>query len=214
MVLGIELCSADGLEVAFAVVGTGLALGLELGDGLVTAEGPELGAILLMGESLGVLLGIGLETAFTVVGRGLALGLELGDGLVTAEGPELGAILIIGESLHVLLGIELGSANGPETVLTIVGTGLALGLELGDVLVAAKGPELGPKLIMGESLGVLLGIELGSVDGLETAFTVVDSGLVVVFELGDGLVAVEGPELGAELIMGESLDVLLGIELG
>jgi hypothetical protein len=80
VLLDLELCSAEGLEVAFTVVGSGLALGLELGDGLVAAEGVELGAELVPGDTLGWLLGIelcsaeGLKVAFTVVGSGLALG--------------------------------------------------------------------------------------------------------------------------------------------
>ena len=44
--LGIELCSADGFEVPSTVVGTGLSLGSELGEGLIVAEGAELGASL------------------------------------------------------------------------------------------------------------------------------------------------------------------------
>jgi hypothetical protein len=56
---------------------------------------------------------------------------------------------------------------------------------------------------MGESLDVWLGIEVCSADGLEVAFTVVGCGLALGFELGVRLVATEGLELGAELVVGE-----------
>jgi hypothetical protein len=57
--------------------------------------------------------------------------------------------------------------------LTVVGTGLALGSEVGEVL------ELGAELIAGESLGVLLASGVCSADGLEVAFTVVGTGLAL-----------------------------------
>jgi hypothetical protein len=79
-----------------------------------------------------------------------------------------------------------------------VGTGLAVGLELGD------GPEL-----VGVSLGMLLASELFSAEVLEVAFTVVGSGMALGLELGDGLVV--GP-VGVEV--SGSLSGLVGVELG
>jgi hypothetical protein len=99
--LGVEPCSADGLEVAFTVVGTGLVLGVmvELGDGLVAVKGLELGVELIVGESIVWLLGIelcladGLEVAFkVVVKKGLDTG--LGAAVAALVGCELGVSLV------------------------------------------------------------------------------------------------------------------------
>jgi hypothetical protein len=68
--------------------------------------------------------------------------------------------LVVGESLGVLLASGLCSAEGLKVKFTVVGTGLALGSEVGEPL------ELGAELIAGESLGVLLASGLCSADGL------------------------------------------------
>jgi hypothetical protein len=130
----------------------------------------------------------------------------------------------VGESIVWLLGVELCSADGLEVAFLVVGTGLALGgvpVELGAGLVAVEGLALGAELVEGESIVWLLNVELCSADGLEVAFTVVDTGLGAALdgELGRRLIAVEWVELGAELgelpfcIVGDSLGLLPGSEL-